>query len=88
LGKEISGEGMIGLTRGFMHAGASSVMASLWRVSDAGTARLMRDFYAFHLRDGLAPPAALRRAQLRMWKEARWSSPYYWSAFQIQGDWQ
>ena len=88
LGKEISGEGMIGLTRGFMHAGASSVMASLWRVSDAGTARLMRDFYAFHLRDGLAPAAALRRAQLRMWKEARWSSPYYWSAFQIQGDWQ
>src|SRR6202020_3425054 len=45
LGKEISGEGLVGLTRGFMYAGASRVVASLWRVSDVGTAELMGCFY-------------------------------------------
>jgi CHAT domain-containing protein len=88
LGKEISGEGLMGLTRGFMYAGATRVVASLWKVSDAATARLMADFYKAMEKDGLPPAAALRAAQVQMWKQKRWSSPYFWAAFQIQGEWR
>ncbi len=88
LGKEINGEGLIGLTRGFMYAGASRVVASLWKVSDAATARLMANFYSAMEKDGLAPAAALRAAQIAMWKQKRWRSPYYWAAFQIQGEYR
>ena len=88
LGKEISGEGLVGLTRGFMYAGASRVVASLWKVSDAATARLMAEFYRSMERDHLAPAAALRQAQISMWKQKRWNDPYYWAAFQIQGEWK
>jgi CHAT domain-containing protein/Tfp pilus assembly protein PilF len=88
LGKEINGEGLIGLTRGFMYAGAHRVVASLWSVNDAATAELMAAFYQGVLRDKIPPAAALRRAQAQMWKRARWKSPYYWAAFQIQGDWK
>jgi CHAT domain-containing protein/Tfp pilus assembly protein PilF len=88
LGKEINGEGLIGLTRGFMYAGANRVVASLWSVNDAATAELMTSFYQGVLRDKLPPAAALRQAQSHMWKRARWKSPYYWAAFQIQGDWK
>jgi CHAT domain-containing protein len=88
LGKEISGEGLVGLTRGFMHAGASRVMASLWKVSDAGTATLMANFYTVMEKEHLPPAAALRAAQMRMWEQKRWRDPYYWAAFQIQGEWK
>ncbi|HEX7287584.1 MAG TPA: CHAT domain-containing protein [Candidatus Angelobacter sp.] len=88
LGKEISGEGLVGLTRGFMYAGASRVVASLWKVSDVATAQLMAEFYRAMEKDGMAPAAALRAAQVKMWKQKRWSSPYYWAAFQIQGEWR
>jgi len=88
LGKEVDGEGLIGLTRGFMYAGASRVVASLWKVSDVATAQLMAWFYKGMLEEGLSPSAALRAAQLRMWRQKRWESPYYWAAFQIQGEWK
>lgn len=88
LGKEINGEGLIGLTRGFMHAGASRVVASLWKVSDVATAKLMAEFYRAMEKDHVPPAAALRSAQIRMWKQKRWASPYYWAAFQIQGEWK
>jgi CHAT domain-containing protein/Tfp pilus assembly protein PilF len=88
LGKEINGEGLIGLTRGFMHAGASRVVASLWSVSDAATARLMAEFYKAMEKEGLRPAAALRQAQIHIRSQKRWSSPYYWAAFQIQGEWK
>jgi CHAT domain-containing protein/Tfp pilus assembly protein PilF len=88
LGKEVSGEGLVGLTRGFMYAGATRVVASLWNVSDVATARLMADFYKAMEKDGMSPAAALRTAQLSMWKQKRWSAPYYWAAFQIQGEWK
>jgi CHAT domain-containing protein len=88
LGKEISGEGLVGLTRGFMYAGASRVVASLWKVSDIATAKLMAEFYRAMEKDGLAPAAALRQAQVEMWKQPRWRSPYYWAAFQLQGEWK
>jgi len=87
LGEDINGEGLVGLTRGFMYAGASRVVASLWSVSDMATASLMADFYRAMERDGMSPAAALRTAQTRMWRQEQWRSPYYWAAFQIQGDW-
>lgn len=88
LGKEIQGEGLIGLTRGFMYAGASRVIASLWKVSDVATAALMADFYRAMEKDGMPPSAALRAAQINMWKRKRWNDPYFWAAFQIQGEWR
>lgn len=85
LGKDVRGEGMIGLTRGFMSAGASGVIASLWKVDDDATAELMKLFYEGMFRKGLRPAAALREAQLAMSKQKRWQSPYYWAGFVIQG---
>jgi CHAT domain-containing protein/Tfp pilus assembly protein PilF len=88
LGKEVSGEGLVSLTRGFMYAGAPRVVASLWKVNDAATAAWMAEFYRGILRDGLTPAAALRQAQLSIWRQKRWSNPYDWAAFTLQGDWQ
>ncbi len=88
LGKEIKGEGLIGLTRGFMYAGAPRVVASLWRIDDRATAELMTRFYRGMLRDGLRPAAALRAAQVSMWQDRRWAAPHYWAAFTIQGEWK
>jgi len=88
LGKDVRGEGLIGLTRGFIYAGASSVVASLWKVDDEATSVLMRHFYDAMFRRGLSPAAALRTAQLEMSKEPRWQSPYYWAGFVIQGQYQ
>ena len=88
LGREIRGEGLIGLTRGFMYAGAPRVVASLWKVDDAATAELMKRFYSAMLKDKLRPAAALRRAKIEMWKQKRWNAPFYWSAFELQGEWR
>jgi CHAT domain-containing protein len=86
LGKGQRGEGLIGLTRGFMYAGAASVVASLWQVDDEVTAELMKYFYSYMLRDGLTPPAALRAAQNRIRSQPKWKAPYFWAGFTIQGD--
>jgi CHAT domain-containing protein len=88
LGEQVNGEGLLSLTRGFMYAGASRVVASLWNVSDIATASLMSDFYKAMEHDGMPPAEALRVAQIKMWKQKQWSAPYYWAAFQIQGDWR
>ncbi|HKO99941.1 MAG TPA: CHAT domain-containing tetratricopeptide repeat protein [Pyrinomonadaceae bacterium] len=88
LGKEIRGEGLIGLTRGFMYAGSPRVVASLWKVDDAATAELMKRFYRGMLKDKLAPAAALRVAKVEMWKQKRWNAPFYWAAFELQGEWK
>jgi CHAT domain-containing protein len=87
LGEEIKGEGTIGLTRGFMYAGAPRVVVSLWSVDDRGTAALMSAFYQKMLQDDLSPDAALREAQLALWQQEEFRSPYYWSAFGLQGEW-
>jgi CHAT domain-containing protein len=88
LGKEVSGEGILGLTRAFMYAGAKRVVASLWQVNDAATAELMKRFYREMLGEKrLSPAAALRAAQLAMWRSGRWSAPYYWAGFALQGEW-
>ena len=88
LGKEVRGEGLVGLTRGFMYAGAPRVVASLWQVDDESTAELMRRFYQAMLVRKLAPAAALRAAQLELLATKRWASPYYWAAFVLQGEWR
>lgn len=88
LGQEIKGEGLIGLTRGFIYAGASRVVVSLWKVDDQATAQLMVKFYQGILEERLAPAAALRQAQIQMQNDSEWIPPYYWSGFTLQGEWQ
>jgi CHAT domain-containing protein len=88
LGRDIRGEGLIGLTRGFMYAGAPRVVVSLWSVSDRATAGLMTGFYEQMLKSGKPPAAALRSAQLAMLKQPATQNPFYWAAFVVQGDWR
>lgn len=88
LGQEIRGEGLVGLTRGFMYAGAARVLASLWSVDDKATSVLMRSFYGHMISGGMKPAAALRQAQSEMSRHPRWSSPYYWAGFSLQGEWR
>ena len=88
LGKDIRGEGLVGLTQGLMYAGAARVIVSLWSVSDKATASLMGDLYREMLTKGQSPAAALRSAQLAVMQQKGWENPYYWAAFTVQGDWQ
>jgi CHAT domain-containing protein/uncharacterized protein HemY len=88
LGKEIKGEGVVGLTRGFMYAGAARVVVSLWNVNDKATADLMTKFYEKMLKQQERPAAALRAAQVEMWRQKQWHSPYYWAPFTMQGEWR
>jgi CHAT domain-containing protein len=88
LGRDVKGEGLVGLTRGFMYAGAARIVASLWKVNDLATSELMARFYESMLANGLEPAQALRFAQKSMWQSKRWRSPYYWAAFLIQGEWK
>jgi CHAT domain-containing protein len=88
LGKNIKGEGIVGLTRGFMYAGAPRVVATLWRVDDDATSEFMKWFYTGILQKHESPAASLREAQMRIRKQARWRSPYYWGAFVIEGEWR
>lgn len=100
LGRELSGEGLIGLTRAFQYAGARSVAASLWSVADQATAELMARFHR-HLAAGLTKDEALRAAQIEMIHEpirittangqeieTDASAPFFWAAFQLYGDWR
>ena len=88
LGKEMGGEGLVGLTRAFQYAGARSVLASLWGVSDVSTANFMKRFYGY-LRSGKPKDEALRAAQIDQIREkSRSSHPFHWAAFELFGDWQ
>jgi len=84
----MKGEGLVGLSRAFMYAGAPRVVASLWQVDDFATAELMKRFYRGVLVDRLRPAAALAAAQREMRRHARWRSPYYWAGFTVIGDWR
>jgi CHAT domain-containing protein len=86
LGREIRGEGLVGLSQAFLYAGAKGLVLSLWQVSDAATATLMTRFYEHMIRQGTSPAEALRAAQLSMAAERRWENPYYWAAFVLVGD--
>lgn len=88
LGREVHGEGLVGLTRGFMYAGARRVLASLWQVDDESTAELMKRFYRAMLKEGRRPADALRTAQLELSRQPRWKAPFYWAGFVLQGEWR
>ena len=88
LGKNVRGEGLVSLTRGFMYAGAPRVIVSLWGVSDWGTTELMVRFYRGMLKEGMRPAAALQAAQVSLMNYKRWASPYYWAPFTLQGEWR
>jgi CHAT domain-containing protein/tetratricopeptide (TPR) repeat protein len=85
LGEDIRGEGLVGLTRGFMYAGTKRVVTSLWNVDDAKTAQLMTSFFQKTLKEQQTPSAALRSAQLQLWQTN--PDPRYWAAFTLQGEW-
>lgn len=86
LGREVRGEGLVGLTQGFLFAGAARVVVSLWNVNDRATAELMSRFYHHLLEAGRPPAAALRAAQIDLWREL--PAPYYWAGFVLQGEWR
>jgi CHAT domain-containing protein/tetratricopeptide (TPR) repeat protein len=88
LGREVRGEGLVGLTHAFFRAGARRVVVSYWNVQDRATAELMARFYRAHLSEGLPPAAALRAAQLSIRQEPKWRAPSYWAGFSLQGDWR
>ena len=88
LGEDIRGEGLVGLTRAFMYAGAPRVVASLWRVPDSATSTLMQRFYRALLAEKRRPAEALRLAQESVRAERRWSAPYYWAGFTLAGEWK
>jgi CHAT domain-containing protein/predicted negative regulator of RcsB-dependent stress response len=88
LGRERRGEGVIGLTRAFMYAGAPTVGVSLWSVGDKSTAALMPEFYRRLLAGREGAPAAMRASQLAMIAGKTYSAPFYWSPFVIVGDWR
>lgn len=85
LGREVRGDGLIGLARGFFYAGAKRLLVSLWEVDDQATAALMEAFYQAMLREKLSPAAALRQAQRAVCSHEQWSSAYYWAGFVLQG---
>jgi len=90
LGKEMGGEGLVGLTRAFQYAGARSILASLWSVADTGAAELMKRFYGY-LKTGASKDEALRHAQADLLQGAggsELSNPFHWAAFELIGDWK
>lgn len=87
-GKEVRGEGLMSLTRGFEAAGVPRVVASLWTAKDRATAELMKRFYSGMWRDGLPAAAALRQAQQELRRQQHYGPPAYWAAFVFQGDWR
>ena len=88
LGKDIKGEGLVGLTHAFLASGSKSVVASLWKVDDRATAELMKDFYQSMLQTGMTPAAALRSAKQRIRQQSAWSAPYFWAGFVLQGEYK
>ncbi|MEZ4992973.1 MAG: CHAT domain-containing tetratricopeptide repeat protein [Saprospiraceae bacterium] len=88
IGKINNGEGILGLSRAFLYAGADNLMVSLWKVDDRATAELMTSFYRKHLEPtGKMPFAqALRAAKLALIDSDQFSMPYYWSSFVLIGN--
>ena len=88
LGKLVRGEGMVGLSRAFMYAGAPSVLVSLWNVSDESTSVLMSEFYRNLVKKGYSKSDAIQRAQVSMIQGEKYAHPFYWAAFILLGDWR
>lgn len=88
VGRVVEDEGVLGLARAFIYAGAPRLLVSQWSVDDEATAALMASFYEGLVEDRLGPGEALRRAQLEVASQKKWAAPYYWAAFQLIGDWE
>jgi CHAT domain-containing protein len=88
VGKDVQGEGLMGLTRGLMYAGAKTAVVSLWQVNDKATSQLMPQFFTAMLQRKVSPAVALRESQLKLWRQGTWQNPYYWAAFTLQGEWR
>ena len=88
LGKDVRGEGLIGISRGFLYAGSNRIVASLWKVDDAATSEFMKRFYTNHLQKGISASKALQQTKTEMKEIPRYKSPYYWSAFTLLGEWK
>ncbi|MBI4906014.1 MAG: CHAT domain-containing protein [Acidobacteria bacterium] len=88
LGKDIQGEGLLALTRAFLYAGSPRVVATLWQAPDRATSQLMQDFYRALITKGQRPAAALREAQLASLRSGKWSAPWFWAGFTLQGEWR
>ena len=88
LGREIRGEGLVGLTQAFFRAGARGVIVSSWNVRDRATADLMTRFYTHHLVERQPPGAALRQAQLALRAHPKTAAPAFWAGFTLHGDWR
>jgi CHAT domain-containing protein len=87
LGAVASGDGLYGLRRALVLAGAASQVVSLWNVADASTSALMRDYYAA-LQQGVGRAEALRQAKRSLLQQPRYAHPFYWAAFIAAGDWR
>jgi len=88
VGPNVNGEGVMSLSRGFFYAGTPRVISSLWKVDDRATAELMGAFYRNLFVNKVPPAASLRAAQLEMQSGKQFASPYYWAAFELQGEWK
>lgn len=85
-GKEIKGEGVMGLNTAFLQAGARSVISTLWQVEDNAANELMKEFYGRMVSEGMSPSAALRAAQIKLYNDPQFRSPFFWAAFTVHGD--
>lgn len=88
LGKNVKGEGLMGLARSFLFAGSNSVLATLWKVDDEATTELMKHFYQGLLIERLPASVALRRSKLLVRSQKRWQSPFFWAGFELQGEYR
>jgi len=88
IGKNMQGEGLSGLTRSFIYAGASRVMVNLWNTNDPASIELIKRFYEKILKENQSPTIALRQVQLEMLQDEKYKSPFYWAGFQLQGEWK
>jgi CHAT domain-containing protein len=97
-GEVVKGEGLVGIARGFMYAGAPRVVSTLWAIDDESPTWFMREFYDGLLNKGLPAAAALKRTQLRMLgidheavgpkPKKEWKNPYYWAGYVLTGEWR
>lgn len=88
LGKNVKGEGLMGLARSFLFAGSKSVLATLWKVDDEATTELIKHFYHGLLIEHLPASVALKQAKLFIRSQKRWQSPYFWAGFELQGEYR
>jgi CHAT domain-containing protein len=88
IGKEVKGQGLMSLNNAFLQVGAKSVLSSLWKVDDQATKELMKNFYQELATEKFTTTESLRQAQIRMFKNPQFKSPFFWAAFTVQGDYK